>query len=107
MSHGALSSLDDHPAILPAFDGGTASQHGPRPNNRGNWKMGPVMGSRRSNTGAAGPDVPLGHGSMHRNLAAAAAAAKRDAGKELSAEDARVAQVDGRQPTGIVFGRMR
>ncbi|CAN0007156.1 unnamed protein product [Pylaiella littoralis] len=105
VSHGALSSLDDHPAILPAFDGGTASQHGPRPNNRGNWKMGPVMGSRRSNTGAAGPDVPLGHGSMHRNLAAAAAAAKRDAGKELSAEDARVAQEIEATKSGLSLAR--
>lgn len=104
-SHGALSSLDDHQAIVrPAFGG---SQHGRGGNNSHPSKRLLGNGSsagRRSSTGSGqgpsflrggGGNAPLGHGSMHRGLAAAAAAAKRDGGRAMSAADARVAKVSG------------
>lgn len=99
-----MSSLDDHQAIVrPAF-GGSASQHGGNGSGSGNAAK-RLLGhgssaGRRSSTGTGtgpsflrGGNVPLGHGSMHRGLAAAAAAAKREGGRGMSAEDVRVAKV--------------
>eukprot|EP00752_Nemacystus_decipiens_P004872 g4435.t1 len=110
-SHGALSSLDDHQAIVrPAFGG---SQHG----GSGAAPHGRLLGhgsnaGRRSSTGTGtgpsflrGGNVPLGHGSMHRGLAAAAAAARRDGGKAMNAEDARVAKEIEATKSGLSLAR--
>eukprot|EP00903_Cladosiphon_okamuranus_P017333 g15970.t1 len=113
-SYGALSSLDDHQAIVrPAFGG---SQHG---GSGGGHPAKRLLGhsssaGRRSSTGAPGTgpsfvrgagNAPLGHGSMHRGLAAAAAAAKRDGGKLMSAEDARMAKEIEATQSGLNLAR--
>ncbi|CAM9631642.1 unnamed protein product, partial [Ectocarpus sp. 12 AP-2014] len=89
-SHGAMSTLDDNQAIVRPVSGRVSSHFAARLGNNSN-------AGRRSTVGG---DALLGHGSMHRGLAAAG---RRGGG--LSATDAKVAKEIEATKSGLSLAR--